>query len=121
MHCCYLQVFQKFQGLDDEPVLFQLLSEVASGKKTIHKAGKEAADTKLLNVIKPKIAKLAGVSSWEEATEKFPVQATEENLREFLPFFRGEFQISMMPNIQLRCKTMTLFSINKATLCQQSF
>ena len=74
--------FKPLRGLDAE-VAHDLLKDVADKEMSIQEMMAECRDVKSLKEIQTKFIRETGVSSWEEATEKFPEFVTADALDEF--------------------------------------
>ena len=70
------------RGLDAE-VAHGLLKDVADKEMSMQEMMAECRDVKVLKEIQTKFIRETGVSSWEEATEKFPEFVTADALDEF--------------------------------------
>ena len=70
------------RGLDAE-VAHGLLKDVADKEISMQEMMAECRGVKVLKEIQTKYIRETGVSSWEEATEKFPEFVTADSLDEF--------------------------------------
>ncbi|XP_031551140.1 uncharacterized protein LOC116288482 isoform X2 [Actinia tenebrosa] len=74
--------FKPLRGLKEED-LIEVLSLLANNKLSIKEAGSMSVEIKTLYTARDNFLRISGISSWDEATRRFPEFTTKETLLSF--------------------------------------